>query len=371
MGWLIVASFAAANGNGESVVVETEVAGRAIVSASEPNVATTAVAAATPTTEATTVPSTTTAQSTFAVVGNDEFGRARRQLAAATVVAQFVDFSDYDRDTYDGSGWPDADGDCQSDRHEILIEESLVEVTFDADGCRVETGLWLDPYDGTEYTSAEQVSIDHVIPLAAAHRAGAWQWDQPSRRAFAFDITFPATHAVVGSGVNQAKADRGPEDWRPPAEEVWCRYAVDWTAVKDRWSLAFTNAEVLALGEMLGTCEPVEQIAAIGGDGAIGATTPTAVDVTPTTSTTSTSTTSSSTTAPTTTLPPATAAPTSVVVVTQAPDLDCHPNYLPCIPNRPGDALNCGDIGRRVSVIGGDPYRLDLDNDGFGCDASG
>lgn len=49
---------------------------------------------------------------------------------------------------------------------------------------------------------------------------------------------------------------------------------------------------------------------------------------------------------------------------------DCHPAYDPCLPNV-GD-LNCGDIGQRVRVKqpGNDPYGLDRDNDGFGCESS-
>ena len=53
-------------------------------------------------------------------------------------------------------------------------------------------------------------------------------------------------------------------------------------------------------------------------------------------------------------------------------DSDCHPAYSPCLPNLPGDALNCGDLTadqKPVTVleIGVDPYRLDRDGDGEGC----
>ena len=57
---------------------------------------------------------------------------------------------------------------------------------------------------------------------------------------------------------------------------------------------------------------------------------------------------------------------------TAQPTSDCHPAYTPCIPNRPGDALNCGDLTSdqkpvTVNEIGVDPYRLDRDNDGRAC----
>ncbi len=46
---------------------------------------------------------------------------------------------------------------------------------------------------------------------------------------------------------------------------------------------------------------------------------------------------------------------------------DCMPGYSPCLPIV--DDLDCGDIGRPVKVTGDDPYRLDRDKDGTGCDS--
>ena len=295
-------------------------------------------------------------------VTDQELADARGQLVSAAVLDAFADSPTYERVAYTGGGWPDSDGDCQSDRHEILIEESLIEPTLDADGCRVESGLWVDAYDGTEYTLADQVTIDHVIPLAAAHRAGAWEWDEQSKRAFASDIEFAATHVGVGGDVNQAKGDRGPEDWRPPNGEAWCRYAVDWISVKDRWSLAFTTAEVRALDDMLATCQPVTAINALGA-------VPAPAEVSPTTSS-STTTTPTTTTAPVTTST-TTASPTTTQAL--APVVNCQ-GYDPCL--EPGPDVDCaGGSGNgpryvgRVIVTGSDPYDLDRDGDGIGCES--
>lgn len=292
----------------------------------------------------------------FGQVDDKEFAQAETQLYDAKIVGEFTAGSDYDRDSYTGGGWPDSDGDCQSDRHEILIDESLVEPVLDDAGCRVESGLWIDAYDGTVYTNAELVTIDHFVPLATAHRAGAWEWDSDSKRAFASDIEFAATHVAVGADINQAKGDKGPDAWRPPKKDSWCRYAVDWISVKNRWSLAFTDAETLALEEMLTTCEPVVSINGIASATDDAPASPTI------TSTTSTSTSTSTTTTASTT--------TSVATTTAVPEGDCHPNYKPCITNLPGDALNCADVRRQVQVIDADPYQLDgNDNDGLGCES--
>lgn len=44
----------------------------------------------------------------------------------------------------------------------------------------------------------------------------------------------------------------------------------------------------------------------------------------------------------------------------------CMQGYSPCLPIV-GD-LDCGEIGHPVRVTGSDPYRLDRDRDGIGCD---
>jgi hypothetical protein len=47
----------------------------------------------------------------------------------------------------------------------------------------------------------------------------------------------------------------------------------------------------------------------------------------------------------------------------------CNPNYTPCVPNSASD-LNCPDVGHPVKVVGSDPYNLDGDGDGSGCESS-
>ena len=59
-----------------------------------------------------------------------------------------------------------------------------------------------------------------------------------------------------------------------------------------------------------------------------------------------------------------------VVPSPPSPAGNCHPSYTPCLPVV-GD-LDCADIRALgvapVRVTGSDPYRLDGDNDGFGCE---
>jgi len=63
------------------------------------------------------------------------------------------------------------------------------------------------------------------------------------------------------------------------------------------------------------------------------------------------------------------AAPPSQPPAPTPPVRRCAPGYSPCIPDVPYD-LDCADIGFTVSVTGSDPYRLDGDGDGVGCESS-
>jgi len=192
---------------------------------------------------------TTTVSASNAVRQDAQASLASAELTSSTPVAP------YDRDEYQPSGWPDSDGDCQNDRHEVLIDESLEEVALDPTGCFVETGMWVDPYDGVTYTQASDVSIDHVISLSHAHRNGASSWDLTTKQAFASDIAFPGSLVVTGAASNQSKSDLSPADWRPPSEAAWCSFALDWVHGKQRWQLTYeSEAERSVLDEMLETC---------------------------------------------------------------------------------------------------------------------
>ncbi|WP_444890065.1 hypothetical protein [Microbulbifer sp. DLAB2-AA] len=69
--------------------------------------------------------------------------------------------------------WSDSDGDCQSTRHELLVQYSLASVSFTNEkGCTVDTGLWLDPYTDNFYTLASDLDVEHIVPLSWVHEHG-------------------------------------------------------------------------------------------------------------------------------------------------------------------------------------------------------
>ena len=79
--------------------------------------------------------------------------------------------------------WADEDGDCQDARQEVLISESLVEVTFEsAKMCRVKTGRWYGAFTGTYVESPGDLDVDHLVPLKNAHLSGGGDGSRPGRR---------------------------------------------------------------------------------------------------------------------------------------------------------------------------------------------
>jgi hypothetical protein len=170
-----------------------------------------------------------------------------------TIAAVPTNLPTYNRD--DWKTWVDADGDCQDTRAEVLLSETTVSVTFRPPrDCVVDTGRWNDPYTKQTFIVAGDLDIDHLVPLANAHRSGAWSWTASRKEAYANDLSYPLHLIAVSASANRSKGDSGPEAWKPPNQQFWCSYATAWVHVKQSWSLTATQAEWNALEDMLGTC---------------------------------------------------------------------------------------------------------------------
>ena len=246
-------------------------------------------------------------------------------------VGEPPDTPPYDRDQW--QHWIDQDGDCQDTRQEVLISESLVAVTLVTTGCRVDAGQWLSLYTGTTVTDPGALDIDHMVPLANAHRSGGWAWDAEMKKAYANDLVEPGHLIAVTAGSNRSKGDQGPEDWRPPDESYWCPYAMDWIQIKVKWDLSATDAEVFALRSMLDTCGTPVGIATVVEAGA--SRTPTAT-------------------------PSPIPAPVSLPFDPFGPDRDCS------------DFTSWEVASAFFTAAGGpvaDPHRLDPDRDGDPCES--
>ena len=145
-----------------------------------------------------------------------------------------------------------------------VIAESVVAVDFtDERGCTVASGEWTAPFTGTTVEVARSLDVDHMVPLANAHRSGAWAWNAQQKEDFANDMSFDHHLIAVTASANRSKGARGPEEWRPDDTSYWCEYAVNWITIKANWNLSAKADEWAALEEMLGTC--AEEVTFEGG----------------------------------------------------------------------------------------------------------
>ncbi len=168
---------------------------------------------------------------------------------AAQIIAPEVD-APYDRRAQYGD-WTDADGDCMNTRHEVLAAESLVVPTLSADGCKVKVGLWYDPYTGLTFTNPKRLDLDHLVPLAEAHRSGADAWDNARRRAYGNDLANPGHLIAVQARANRSKGAKDPAAWLPPNTAYHCAYVRAWVGVKHKWALSIDPAEQAAIATVL------------------------------------------------------------------------------------------------------------------------
>ena len=163
-------------------------------------------------------------------------------------------YPEYDRGEW--KHWTDEDGDCQDARQEVLIAESLEQVTFETNRrCRVEMGRWWAPYLEHHLGNPGHIDVDHHVPLKNAHLSGGWRWDAEMKERYANYLGEENHLVAISARHNRSKGARGPEEWAPPDNALWCEYALGWTEIKHRWGLTMTPYESDIVMDMLHTCE--------------------------------------------------------------------------------------------------------------------
>ena len=175
-----------------------------------------------------------------------------RVLFGLDVLVGEVSTPDYDRP----STWDDEDGDCISDRHEVLIAQHLdgdgaYPLVMSSSGCFVETGRWLDPYDDIHYYSASNVQIDHVVALYESWVSGLGNLSASLQRRYAntgslAEGVLPETShnfLAVGASSNGEKGSSDPTQWMPRNEAYHCTYLKKWVLTKSQNELLFDQAE--------------------------------------------------------------------------------------------------------------------------------
>ncbi len=135
-------------------------------------------------------------------------------------------------------------GDCYNTRAKVLIRDSLKPVIFKKENpCSVIAGSWVDPYAGAEFTDAQDIQIDHMVPLKEAYIAGAYKWTFKERCLYGNYLGYKRHLIAVDGEENNQKSDQTPIDYIPPKKDYLCTYAKDWLTVKALWGLTFTKEE--------------------------------------------------------------------------------------------------------------------------------
>ncbi|MFE4689500.1 HNH endonuclease family protein [Streptomyces sp. NPDC056749] len=189
-------------------------------------------------------------------------GGSALQAAEGLTVKGRAPKTGYARDEF-GSAWIDTDRNGCGTRDDILAEQ-LDDVSRDADGCKVLSGvLDPDPYTGTRISferGRSKVDIDHLVALSDAWQKGAQKWSDAKRRAFAND---PLNLVAADSSTNRRKGDGDTATWLPPNKDYRCAYVAGQVSVKKKYGLWVTQAEQDAMKEVLTAC-PQQKLLAGG-----------------------------------------------------------------------------------------------------------
>lgn len=149
-----------------------------------------------------------------------------------------LDTGVYDRRRF--GGWTDVDGDCLDTRNEILVLNSLTEVTLDNSGCRVVQGNWFDVYSGSLISDPSGIDIDHIVSLSHAWSGGAALWTEQELVVFANDFD---NLIITTSSSNRSKNDSTPLGWLPPNEEFQCEFVERFMAISEKYQIAMQQNE--------------------------------------------------------------------------------------------------------------------------------
>lgn len=164
-----------------------------------------------------------------------------------------LQIANYERKNQFGRWVNDPNDDvCYNTRAKVLLRDSDKAVIFrDNNHCVIDSGEWKDPYTGTTYTSAQDVQIDHFVPLKNAYKSGANNWSYKARCLYANYMGYDYHLMTVDGPENMKKGDKGPNRYMPPNPEYTCTYLKNWLTIKFFWGLNMTQGEAEAIAKEL------------------------------------------------------------------------------------------------------------------------
>lgn len=169
----------------------------------------------------------------------------------------------YDRVGEFGRAWLDTDKNGCDTRNDVLARD--LAVIDRPGGCRVLTGLLIDPYTGKAIDfvrgqgTSQAVQIDHVVALSNAWQTGAQALSYEQRVALAND---PLNLLAVDGRSNQQKSDGDAATWLPPNKAFRCEFVARQVSVKAAHALWVTPPEHAAIERVLEGCPG--QLAVVG-----------------------------------------------------------------------------------------------------------
>jgi hypothetical protein len=150
-----------------------------------------------------------------------------RLLIAILLLASTAHAEPFNRAKDFGPGWTWHNG--KNTRQELLDEGVTV------------AGLHLCPYT-LKLLPGSKMQVDHVIPEKWAWLHGAEEWTYQQRVAFAND---KALLLLVDGPTNEAKGDRGVDEWLP--EHNQCQYVTIWEMICAKYRLQCPNETIAKL----------------------------------------------------------------------------------------------------------------------------
>ncbi|MEU6713512.1 HNH endonuclease family protein [Nonomuraea sp. NPDC046802] len=145
------------------------------------------------------------------------------------------------------TGVPYARNGCRT-RDDLLARDGR-EVTYrSGSSCEVVSMELTDPYTGRTIRwrkkDADEVQVDHVVPLNYAWRMGAPRWSTSKRLDFAND---PLNLLPVDGDANEQKDASGPASWLPPQRRIRCSYVTRFAQVALKYGMPVTAADKRAM----------------------------------------------------------------------------------------------------------------------------
>jgi len=232
--------------------------------------------------------------------------------------------------------WDDEDGDGMNTRLEILSLE------------KVDNIGWYSRWDGEWYAgegglSAPRFDIDHIVSLKEAWQSGADEWSAIDKDIFADDML---NLTAVTASSNRSKGAKDASEWLPPEPTGQCYLSIRVIQIKTKWNLSIDQDEYTTLKGLTESCgSEIPDIPS------------------PPPELTSTNPTPTPTTSP---AQPSSGYGSQFYQTADGSDIDIYD------ANGNGD-INCGELpsaAKPVTLLssGSDPYQLDGDGDGLGCE---